>query len=265
MLRFLVWGALWSVGAGLIARAQEPTVLPPARRETTSQLGLDELLTRWEKRGASRGLDVKFSLSDRSSKWDDETFEGRFVRQSPDRSCMELVKVVGQTKAPSQKIIRDGKRFYLYRYDTKQVVVLPSNDWRDTKDVGSALRSLLLASPLRLSGYLDGDSCPPFLFDLRVAEAKASFRLELVKETAEVATLRFIPLTPTGRTMFESVLLELDKRDYVPRTVVLKMAASQNTKIYRFTSFTRDGAVADEDVEFKPQQGWEIIGADDPS
>ncbi len=133
---------------------------PPARRETTSQLGLDELLARWETRGASRSLDVKFSLSDRSSKWDDETFEGRFVRQSPDRSCMELVKVVGQTKAPSQKVIRDGKRFYLYRYDTKQVVVLPSNDWRDTKDVGSALRSLLLASPLRLSGYLDGDSCP---------------------------------------------------------------------------------------------------------
>ncbi len=56
--------------------------------------------------------------------------------------------------------------------------------------------------------------------------------------------------------MFESALLELDKRDYVPRIVVLKMAASQNTKIYRFTSVTRDGAVADEDVEFKPLRGW---------
>lgn len=265
MRRFLLCGVLWWVASGLIATAQDPSVPLSSRQEMPSNLGLDELLARWEKRGAIDNLDVKFSQIDRSSGWDDKTYEGRFLRKSPDRWSLELEKVTGQTKVQFERLIRNGERVYQYRFDAKQVLVLPLGNWRDAKDLGSALRSLLVAPALNHLSDLGEDSRLPFLFDMHVGEAKAAFTIKLVKETAAEAIISFTPLTPIGKAMFAHAFMQLDKSQYLPRVVVLIMPGGKESKHYRFTTFTRDVHLEDETFECKSLPGWTTIGTDEPN
>ncbi|WP_237722466.1 LolA family protein [Singulisphaera acidiphila] len=163
------------------------------------------------------------------------------------------------------RMVRNGERAYQYRFEAKQVYVLPLGNWRDVKDLGSAFRSLLLAPALNPLSNLGEESRLPFLFDMHVAEAKAAFTIELVKETAAEAIIRFTPLTPIGKTVFAHAFMQLDKSQYLPRSVVLIVPGGKESKHYRFTAFTRDVHLEDETFEFKSLPGWTTIGTDEPN
>jgi|GEM_PF-5158912 len=264
MRRFLTVAASLSVGFGSIALAQTSPTQQATRESATAQLGLDKLLARWQEEAVFHNLEVTFSQVNRRAKWGEERYEGKLTLGSAGRSCLETERLTGLARIPVQRLIRNGDQFYQYRFCTKQIITTPSNlrPFRKEQGLASRIQSTLFSFLLR-SSYGRGDSLP-FLFEFKVADARAAYRMELVKETAEEAVIRFSPLTQAGKSMFDYAIVRLDKTQWFPVEAILIEPGGRDQSTYRFTKFTRNGLVDDDRFEFEALEGWKIVNVGEP-
>jgi hypothetical protein len=128
--------------------------------------------------------------------------------------------------------------------------------------LASKLRSVFVW-PLLLSNYGRGDTLP-FLFRFNEAEARADYRLELLKETAAEATIKFTPLTSLGKLMCDHVFIQIDKSQWLPKGALLVKPGGKTQTVYRFKALVRQGVEDDDDFEFKLLEGWTLFEVDIP-
>lgn len=251
------------VGAAMgqgVPRAGSPVATPrataaPVARETlpravdspAATARMEELLQAWAQRSArTKTLDASYTRVDRSPVWSLEThYKGRALLVAPNLACIDLQKAKPKPGEDSfhERIICTGDKVYHYQA-TKQIFIYPL----DQQDRKRALEE----GPL------------PFLFNMRVEEAKKRYKMVLVREDKTHVLIQIIPLLPIDRENFIQAVVRLDKEKFLPDALTLVEPNGKDTQNYAFTRIDRDVEV--KESNFRPplptrttMTGWKVI------
>jgi TIGR03009 family protein len=205
------------------ARVQAPPPIPPNPRR------MEELLKLWEKQSEKlKTLEVSIYRIDLSPAWGDEDhYEGHAAFEKPQLAYLDFkqVKLVPDTKKKmvpqldrnKRRIISDfetiictANEVWQYRYDTKQIFVFPLDK--------NARKRALEEGPL------------PFLFDMKAAEAKARYDMELLKEDAKQFLLKIEPKLKEDQSSFSIAWIILDADYLLPKRILLLAPDKKSTK-----------------------------------
>jgi outer membrane lipoprotein-sorting protein len=245
------------------------TAAPSAGQATPGRL--DILLSDWERHSKFETLDARFTLVKRSPGWDlVERFDGRYLLKSPKSALLNLDVANRNEKSRSfKRYIWDGERIFQYSADSQTVFAFqlregetifgppqdrPPGFWNFFETFSERLRESLC--------FVDGKHLP-FLFVMHPSEARCLYKMNLVRDSKEIAEIRFTPLTTSGRVNPEgySGTLELDKKQFAPRAVLLVAPNKKDAMEYRFTDVRRNVPVKKANFQFKRLDGWKVIEA----
>lgn len=220
---------------------------PRAVESPATTARMEELLQAWAQRSArTKTLDASYTRVDRSPVWSLEThYKGRALLVAPNLACIDLQKAKPKPGEDPfhERIICTGDKVYHYQA-TKQIFIYPL----DQQDRKRALEE----GPL------------PFLFNMRVEEAKKRYKMILVREDSSHVLIQIIPLLPIDRENFIQAVVRLDKEKFLPEALTLVEPNGKDTQNYAFTKIDRDVEI--KESNFKPplptrttMTGWKVI------
>jgi TIGR03009 family protein len=215
---------------------------------------LEALLKAWETQSKEiHTLDAKFIRTDEDPLWKStKVFQGRALLKEPNLAFLDLQLIdPKQPKKPpvfADRIVCDGGTVYQYAADTKSVQAypLPKNDRQRALEEG----------PLR------------FLFNMRVDEIKARYRLWLFKELPDAFQLQIVPKLPRDRDAFSQAVVQINRKTFLPELMTLVIANKKGLQKYQFSSVEPNKEVMDENFQYKPIKGWKLVrnpAPDDPA
>jgi TIGR03009 family protein len=231
----------------------------PASRPDDPEAGrkLDDLLARWEARSRDlRALSVKFRRIDDSHAFNTKrTYAGRLHIQGPDRLYVDSYETKDDEPIGdfSERMVLDGKDLYHF-------VGLTHKVWIFRREPDAA-RTRLEYGPLA------------FLFGIDAARLRERFEIEILREDADMYTLRATPKKQEDRDEFSQALIKLDRRRLFPVAIRLTMPRGPDTRTY--TCSTSD---LDENPMIKPswfdalamaetlkdRDGWAVVDSPAP-
>lgn len=231
---------------------------------------LQEILALWEKRVASKSLDVTYTkivtlptppFAAGSKK---DRFGGRLVIDRPDRAVFEESKLVDKARKPYQRFLLTGQRLYRYRPNASSILEIPHGPVEEReKRANTVLARISRVFTPDYDRFLGSDQLP-FLFDMNVADAHRRYKqMTLVRESPSTALIRLTEATNGGPATEIHAIFEVDKATWVPRRVVL-YGPDQPTRDYSFTQIKRDGPIRDEAFQLIPIERWKSEQAEGP-
>jgi outer membrane lipoprotein-sorting protein len=234
---------------------------------------LAEVLAAWERNSQSKTISAQFTRVDVSKAWNEEVrYEGRLVVNGPDHSFLEMKRqAIGKPDGKnvaefSERLVWDGKRLCQYLGESRRLYIyhVPREQRLGPPADHEGFRAAFTQAPRRGLESIRGDRLP-YMFCMRVAEAKQFYRMTVARETPEYVFIRFVPLTASGQedpSMIGDI--GLDKKAFLPVAARIHFMAG-DTQTIRFTNVSLDVPVDDSLFEFKPMHGWDIIGAPSPA
>ena len=254
--------ALMAAGAGSVAHAQAPAPKAatgvPARRpaqaagvpkavvDPAQARKVDDLLAEWEKRSAKiQMLDATFTRTDvKGGPFKGRTdYEGRALLKAPNLACLNLSKIDPENKAKTtffQRIICTGDEVVQLDGETKTVTVfpLPKNEQQKALQEG----------PL------------PFLFDMKAAQVKERYIIELEQEGAKAYRLQIIPRQDIDRDAFSMARIDLNKATFLPDNLQLIDPNGKESQTYKFKDVSANKEIAVRNFQRgKPPAGWKVV------
>lgn len=212
---------------------------------------MEKLLTVWSERSQQiktvstryKETDVQPGLKINAS------FEGTARLQSPNLLALEKTEVADKNLDPkdAEKLFREvvvstGEKIYKYSWLEKQVQVY-------TLDRDERARAMQ-EGPL------------PFLFNMRIADAKKRFDMYLLGETPQAYLVQILPKQTEDKEEFSLAYLELDKKLFMPNRLIL-VNPNGNPKDHR--TFVFSDVELNQKIDarlFKPRQkpkGWQEV------
>ena len=224
------------------AAAPVPRANPP---DPARQAKMEALLQAWAKQSAATtSLNARFKLVERGEIEElTKTYTGQALLQAPNLACLNKSKVEdeagpdGRRETFHERIICTGLEVWQYRGPSKQIYIFPL-----AKDRQSTLQQ----GPL------------PFLFNMRVDEAKARYDMTFLGENETVYTVRIIPRMPIDRESFIQAVIYLNKKTFLPDRLVLVDPNGKDRQEYTFDKVERNVAIPA--VNFRPAElrGWTL-------
>lgn len=229
-----------------------PRTRPMAKADPAKVAKMEAVLREWAARSAEvKTLDAKFERIDRKPLWDNgkpTTYRGRALLQSPNKACINIEKIVPPDKKGVdtefyERIVCTGKDVFHYTAATTQIFVYPL----DAAVRGHALEE----GPL------------PFLFDMRVDEAKRRYHMTYNGEDDIQFNITIEPLQAIDRENFTLAKIYLNKKTYLPDSLVLNHPNGKDTESYLFSTIERNKEIRPSNFAGgdwgKP---WKLVRAD---
>jgi TIGR03009 family protein len=197
-----------------------PAQGPMNARIAAGNPATERLLAEWEQKSSQlTTLTVAFNRVDRMKGWDEETYSGKAFLQSPNLACLHFQKVkVGPNKAVTlidhERIVATGQEVRQYDYATKEIFVFPLD--RNQR------KRALQEGPL------------PFLFNMKAAEAKQRYFMEISKQNQSYYLIDVVPLLEQDRAVFSRAYLQLNKTTFLPDRLLLVATNGKDTQDYTF-------------------------------
>ena len=215
---------------------------PPIERRCADDAGgaSAQILENWQRRNALRdSVEVQFEGTRVDRSWGSkELLSGRVVLFWNGHALVETTESRNKVSRTTRLIWADDSMHYMVP-DEKLHVVNP------------------IAAEDR--GQLPAVLALPFQWRLTGDRLKEQYRVELVKEEADVWILRFTPLTHAGRTWCLAAFVWLDRRTYLPRRYFVYSSDRKFATDYRVTTVRCDKAEEDELVCAREDDGEMVI------
>ena len=204
--------------------------------DTPEQIArMDALLQRWEAVSQNnQTLYAQFERTDTTKFGTKQIYVGEALFKKPNLACLEWKQVVTTEKGEektifTERIVCAGDRVYQMIGPTKQVMVysLPQDERRRALEEGPV----------------------PFLFNMRMAQAKARYRWRLLLEqpadpakgTAACYFVEIEPLQKIDMEEFSRAWVRLDQESLLPESLKLFLPNGDDTRTYRFSGLERNG------------------------
>ncbi len=195
---------------------------------------MEELLVQWEQRSQNdKTLYAQFTRTDKSDAWPTpKKFEGQALLQSPNLACLDFQEVTKDHPKGTfhERIIcSTDSKVYQFLGPTKQVFVYP------------------LAREERRRALEEGPL--PFLFNMKVDEAKRRYHMDLVQERpaangkAGAYVIRIIPIQAIDREEFSQALVLLNQETFLPDALQLYSPSGKDTKTFVFKKVVRNATL----------------------
>ncbi len=225
---------------------------------------MDDLLRQWE--GQSKkllDLEVDIYRVDKDLNWEDEAhFTGHAAFKSPDLAYVDYrqVKMVAQPDpnvknkkiyvplknknghldtAAFQTILCTGKEVWDYRFDVQQVVIFTLNN--------DARKKVLDEGPL------------PFLFRMRVGDAKQRYNMVLRDQNAKYSTVMITPRIKEDQDVFSTAWIQLDRQFLLPTRILLVSPDKAKLQDFRLSNVRANKGVDGKYfVGVKPTKPWQV-------
>lgn len=244
----LAQGAQRSATPGPAAkRAVQPANRPEAAEAREAEAKLEKLLTAWETQSSRlKTLDVDIERIDTERGFPNDAIHyfGRAILQAPNRAFLNLKKVVVDEKTkkpvsiPHDQIRCTGDEVWHYKPETRQIFIFPlGNDQR---------QRALEEGPLR------------FLFNMRKADAKARYQMDLIKQEPSFYVISVLPLQQVDQESFSKAFLQLDAKYLLPTRIVLISPNGKNTEDYKLTNHKANEPVMPQNFEGVVVKGWKV-------
>jgi TIGR03009 family protein len=225
---------------GQVAPAQGPM----NARIPTVNPATEKLLAEWEQKSSQlKTLTVAFNRVDRMKGWDEETYRGNAFLQSPNLACLHFQKVkIGPNKAVTlvdhERIVATGQEVRQYDYATKAIFVFPLD--RNQR------KRALQEGPL------------PFLFNMKAAEAKQRYFMEISKQNQNYYLIDVVPLLDQDRDVFSRAYLQLNKATFLPDRLLLVATNGKDTQDYTFSDIQTNKEISPVFFQAHNIKGWAI-------
>jgi TIGR03009 family protein len=197
-------------------------------------IAMNPILAEWEKRSAKiTSLDAVFDMVEVSPGFGNQWYRGRAMLQTPDKACLEFKlykvddqkrpivladangkKVAQLEKEPDRRIVCTGAEVIQYTWGSKTINVYPLD--------AQARRKALQEGPL------------PFLFNMKVAEARQRYTMWLQKEEEKQYIINIIPRMEIDRDNFTMATLKLSKTTFLPNELTLLKNGGKDKEEYKF-------------------------------
>jgi TIGR03009 family protein len=207
---------------------------------------MDQLLQTWAaQNGKLKTLVVSFTRVDESKAWGDKTeYSGNAYLQTPNLACLHFEKVErpkGQpaTQAPHERIVCTGQEIRQYDFKTKQIFVFPL----DRNEQKRALQE----GPL------------PFLFNLKVEEAKSRWGMSLMGEDKDHYLVGVRPRFEKDKEVFSSAFIQLSKTTFLPDRMLLVDKNGKDTQDYRFSAVQANQPISGQYFQALNIKGWKVV------
>ena len=225
---------------------------PPIVVDPEKVRKLEGILKQWEKESATiTQLDATFKRTDRKLGFKTlSQFEGRALLKSPNLACLNLEKVDAGPEAQvkthfHERILCTGDDVVQYDGATKQIIIYPLGK-------GEQQRALQ-QGPL------------PFLFNMKAAEVKARYNMELMLEGRDAYRIKIAPKEEIDRDAFAEALLDLDRQTFLPRALMLTSPNEKETQTYVFKAIETEKKVDPANFKFQKIEGWKVVRNPDPN
>ena len=228
------------------AKIAKPTAPDPAL-----QREMEEILKLWEKKSVEiETLSADFERIDVNRLFKTRTlFRGQAVLKSPNLACLHYMKYDPAKKDPKnpkagwsffERVVCSGDEVYDYSADTKTVSIFPM-----PKD---QTRRAIEEGPLR------------FLFNMRVAEVKRRYIMDLTGKTDAAYEIRVIPLLKEDKQAFSQAYILLNKKTFLPDAMLLYSPEGKgNTQEYSFKTVLKNKKVDEKFFQFQEYPGYKKI------
>lgn len=236
------------------ARSQESTAVripQPNAVDPALQREMDEILKLWEKKSAEiETLSADFERVDVNRLFKTRTlFRGQAVLKSPNLACLHYLKFDPAKKDPKnprsgwsffERVVCSGDEVYDYSADTKTVSVFPMP--KDQR------RRAIEEGPLR------------FLFNMRVAEVKRRYVMDLTGKTETAYEIRVIPLLREDKQAFSQAYILLNKKTFLPDAMLLYSPEGKgNTQEYSFKTVLKNKKIDEKFFQYQAYPGYKKI------
>lgn len=208
-----------------------PAVAQPAKPDPR----LEYLLRQWEVKSAEiKSLHGKHMRSRSNSVFaTDARASGEFYFEAPDKGRIDLVGRAPKKDEASSKKTKEGESFTLTA-DRDEKWVCDGTQVLMINEAQKEFESIELPKEMRGANIIE--SPLPFLFGMKVADAKQRFDMELMQydEKTQRAVIKAIPLQNKDAQNFIRAIIWLDTKRYVPTYVGLTDPAGTITTEYIF-------------------------------
>lgn len=238
-----------AVPAAAPARGPANAKVPTAAEAAAKRREMETLLGLWEQQSARlTSLTVSFIRIDTSPVWNEKIeFKGNAYLQSPGLACLHFQKLTVDPAKPAapnyvdnERIVCTGTDVLQYDYVTKQIFRFPLNK----QDRQRALEE----GPL------------PFLFNMKAAEAKARYTMDLIDQDDKTYLISVLPMLNEDKEVFSSALLLLNKKTFLPDRLVLQSPNQKDNQDYRFSQVLPNQAI---DAKYFQAnltiKGWKLV------
>jgi TIGR03009 family protein len=206
------------------ARAQRG--VQPAQAQRQPQPANDPakmkwLLEKWAAQSAKlKTLDVHIYRIDTDFKWKDELqFDGRAVFKRPNLAYLDFKKVKMAPNAKGQQApVKDSKTGKVVTTPNETIVCAQNEVWQYLYE-GRQIYIWPLAKGERQRALDEGPL--PFLFDMKVAEAKARYEMFFQGEYDKFYLVKVLPKLQEDKESFKMALLYLEKTYLLPARIAL--------------------------------------------
>ena len=270
----------WSQGtAAPSKRTNPPAISKPATKppapfdpnaekarvelEAKARQEMDHVLEEWEQKSKKIvSLDVSFDRIDKSPGWGDQYFRGRAMLQSPDLACLEFQKYklgpngkplfgadklgnpVPQTESqPTERIICTGTDVLQYSYEERKIYIFPLDK--------QSRQKALQQGPL------------PFLFNMKAAEAKSRYSMNLIKQDDKDYLIGILPRETVDKQSFSKAFLWLNKETFLPNQLWLYTVGDKERQEFQFVggsnTIVPNAAMDKKWFAFAKIEGWKEI------
>ena len=219
--------------------SQQPERRPPAANTQPPLMDMQQLLTLWEGQSAKlQTLDLAIYRIDKDPKWgDEEHYWGHAAFKSPQLAYLDFRKIKMQEQpdpkdkrkkklvplkkdnkldsVPFETIVCTGQEVWQYRYDVKQIFIFPLD--KDQR------KRALEEGPL------------PFLFNMRAADAKQRYNMELQAQNDKQYLVKITPLLKDDQDTFSKAWVYLDKDYLLPTRIYLLGPDKASTKDFQLS------------------------------
>ncbi len=252
-----------------------PAATPPAARSAPQPAQprqddpqLDLLLRQWEISSARiKSLHGKHIRSRSNSVFaTDARASGEFYFEAPDKGRIDLVGDSPKKGAVSSKKNKDGEPFTLSA-DRDEKWICDGIQVLMIDEAEKQYESMPLPEEMRGANIIE--SPLPFLFGMKVADAKRRFDMDLISydEKTQRAVIKAIPLQAKDAQNFIRAMIWLDTKRFVPTYVGLTDPAGTITTEYIFQEVNINNAGMIAKVQgiwgrdpFKPDlKGYKVV------
>ncbi len=231
---------------GAATRAQPaPPALTP-EQVAANQKRMDQLLAQWEARSSQiTSLSVGLERVDKNPVWNDTTqYSGVALLKSPNLACLEFNKNVAEEgqppkMVPHDRIVCTGKEVYQYLYDTKQIFIYP------------------LAAEDRKRALEEGPL--PFLFNMKAADAKMRYSMNLLNETDEFYMIAIVPRMTIDQESFGRAFVQLNKQTFLPKRLVLVAPNGKDTQDFTIKNIAANKEINPQFLSGGVFNGWKVV------
>lgn len=201
----------------------EKPARPPANNLVVEALSpeLEAILDEWEQKSSQiKSLKGKHTRTVFNLVFEvEKRAEGRFFLETPDKGRIDLTGLEVKKNTKSDRIGKSGNPFRVESDRAEKWIcngeeILMVNDEDKSYDIAP------LPNELRGTNIVKGPL--PFLFGIKADDAKRRFQLSLAKspDPSQHAIL-VVPRLPEDQQNYKIAKIGLDKRTYLPRSVML--------------------------------------------